>query len=149
MISKMILSAKGLAANVARVRPLVRVRSFVNEQIVALGELSVAKFADELLLRSLAGNPPLHEGRRWRYREPLRTSLLYLDSWRMLSDRATGGAAAPSGQKSGTTYPVIEERTWISQWRWHGLMVAEVLREVWHRPLCPPLRGHVVHRERR
>ena len=46
----MILSTEGLSANVARVRPLVRVRAFVNEQIVGLCKLAVAELADELLL---------------------------------------------------------------------------------------------------
>ena len=50
VIAKMILSTEGLSANVARVRPLVRVRAFVNEQIVGLCKLAVAELADELLL---------------------------------------------------------------------------------------------------
>ena len=47
----MILPPESLAANVARVRPLVRVRSLVDQQIVRLGELPVAELADELFLR--------------------------------------------------------------------------------------------------
>ena len=52
MITKMILSAERLAANIARVGTLVRVCALVNEQIVRLCELSIAELADKLLLRS-------------------------------------------------------------------------------------------------
>lgn len=45
----MVLPSERFAADVAGVGPLVGVRPLVDQQIVALGELSVAKFADELL----------------------------------------------------------------------------------------------------
>ena len=45
----MILATERFPTDVARVRPLVGVRALVDEQVVGLGELSVAKFADELL----------------------------------------------------------------------------------------------------
>ena len=51
VISEMILPTESLAANVAGVGPLVRVRSLVDEEVVALGELAVTELADELLLR--------------------------------------------------------------------------------------------------
>lgn len=46
----MVLPAKGLAAHVARKWTFVRVRSFVDEQIVAFGEVPGAVLANELLL---------------------------------------------------------------------------------------------------
>ena len=52
----MILSAECLAADVARIWPLVRVRSLVDQQVVGLGELAVAELADKLLLG--AGRSP-------------------------------------------------------------------------------------------
>lgn len=45
------MSSEGLPADVARVRPFVRVRPLVDQQIVTLGELPVAILAYELLLR--------------------------------------------------------------------------------------------------
>ena len=50
MITQVILSPEGFATDVARVRPLVGVRAFVDEQVVRFGELAVAELADELLL---------------------------------------------------------------------------------------------------
>ena len=50
MVPKVVLPAKGLAANLTRKRPLVSVGPFVDEQVVALGELPLAVGADELLL---------------------------------------------------------------------------------------------------
>ena len=47
----MVLTSKSLAADVTRVGALVRVRSLVDQQVVALGELPVAELADEPLLR--------------------------------------------------------------------------------------------------
>lgn len=61
MIPQMILSAEGLSAYVARVRPLVGVRPLVNQQVVALGELSIAELADELFLGPLARWSPSEE----------------------------------------------------------------------------------------
>ena len=51
MVSEMVLPPERLVAHVARVGPLVGVRPFVNEQVVALRELPLAKLADELLPR--------------------------------------------------------------------------------------------------
>lgn len=50
VISEMILPSEGFAAYVARVRPLVGVRPLVDEEIVALGELSAAKLTNKLFL---------------------------------------------------------------------------------------------------
>jgi len=50
MITEMILTAESLAADIARIGPLIGVRPFVNEQIVRFGELAVAELANELLL---------------------------------------------------------------------------------------------------
>lgn len=52
MISQMVLPPESFSADIARVRPFISMRPLVDEQIVALGEVSVAVFADELLLRS-------------------------------------------------------------------------------------------------
>lgn len=50
MIAKMILSTECFAADITRVGTLIGVRTLVYQQIVRLGELSIAIFADELLL---------------------------------------------------------------------------------------------------
>lgn len=68
MISEVILSAKRLSADVTRVWSLIRVRPFVNQQIIALGELSIAELADKLFLGPLSGQSPRQERRRWRDR---------------------------------------------------------------------------------
>lgn len=52
MVSKVILSPECLAADVTGIRPLVGVRTFMDQQIVAFGKLAIAEFADELLLRT-------------------------------------------------------------------------------------------------
>ena len=49
VVPQVILPSEGLSANVARVRPLVGVRSLVYQQIIALGELAATELADELL----------------------------------------------------------------------------------------------------
>ena len=46
MISEVILPPEGLAADVTRKRPLVRMRPDVDEQVVGLGEASIAETAD-------------------------------------------------------------------------------------------------------
>lgn len=52
VIPQMILPPESLSADVARVGSLIRVSPLVDQQIVGLGELSVAVLADELLLRT-------------------------------------------------------------------------------------------------
>lgn len=52
MIAEVILTTESLAANVARVGPLIRVCPLVDEEIVGFGELTVAELADKLLLGS-------------------------------------------------------------------------------------------------
>jgi len=52
VISQVVLSTKALAADIARERPLVGVRAFMNHQVVGLSELAVARAADELLTMS-------------------------------------------------------------------------------------------------
>lgn len=91
MISQMILPAKGFPTDVTRVRSLVRVSSLVNQQIVALGELSVAEFANKLLLRSLTGQPSRKErsGRRYRKRWMYALMTLLMIRMRRRSLRAT------------------------------------------------------------
>ena len=51
MISQVVLSSEGLLADVATEGSFVRVRSLVNEEIVAFRESAIAIFADELFLR--------------------------------------------------------------------------------------------------
>lgn len=53
VISEVVLSPECLLTDFTRVRPLVRMSSFVNQQIVRLGEMSLAELADELLLGSI------------------------------------------------------------------------------------------------
>lgn len=112
MIPQMILPAERFPADVARVRPLVGVRSLVYEQVVALGELSVAELADELFLRPLAGQPPREErGGRLDLRERVMHALMALVVIRMGHClRAT----APYGQQRGTSQPIVEERGLIA-----------------------------------
>ena len=50
VITKMILSSEGLAADVARIGSFIRVRPFVYQQIIRFGKLAVTELADELLL---------------------------------------------------------------------------------------------------
>ena len=50
MISEMILSPERLLTDVTAERPFVRMRSFVDQQIVTLRESSLAVFADKFLL---------------------------------------------------------------------------------------------------
>ena len=53
MVSQVILASEGLPTDVTRVRSLVCVCPFMNEQVVGLGELSVAEFTFEFLLGSV------------------------------------------------------------------------------------------------
>ena len=59
MIPEVVLPPEGLAADVARVGPLVGVGPLVDEEVVRLGELPVAELADELLFGpgGTAGRP--------------------------------------------------------------------------------------------
>lgn len=50
MISQMVLSPEGLPADIAGIGPLIRVRPFMDQQIITFGELPIAIFADELFL---------------------------------------------------------------------------------------------------
>ena len=52
VVPQVVISSEGLATNVTREGPLICVRSLVNLYIVALGELTVAKLANESLLRT-------------------------------------------------------------------------------------------------
>lgn len=56
MVSKVVLSSESLPANVTGVRPLVRVGSFMDKQVVRFRELAIAVFANKLLLRPRTGN---------------------------------------------------------------------------------------------
>lgn len=51
MISKVILPSKSLAANVTRVRSLIRMSPFMNQQIVRFRKLPITEFTDKLFLR--------------------------------------------------------------------------------------------------
>ena len=57
MVSQVILAPEGFAADIAGVGPLVSVSSLVDQQVVRLGELSVAELTDELLLGFCGGAP--------------------------------------------------------------------------------------------
>ena len=52
VVSQVVLPSESFSTDVAWVRSLVRVSSLVDQQVVAFGELPVAEFADEPLLRS-------------------------------------------------------------------------------------------------
>ena len=47
VIAQMILTPKSLAANITGVRSFVRMRSFVYQQVVGLGKLTITEFADK------------------------------------------------------------------------------------------------------
>lgn len=49
VVSQVVLSPEGLLTDVAGVRPLVRVRALVDQQIVGLGEVSPTKLANKFL----------------------------------------------------------------------------------------------------
>jgi hypothetical protein len=53
VISEVVLPSESLTADVARIRSLVRMRSFVDKQVVRLGELPLTVFTDELFLWSV------------------------------------------------------------------------------------------------
>lgn len=57
MVAQVVLTTEGLAADITRIWPLIRVGSLVNQKIVGLCEVSVAVFTDELLLGTCAGRP--------------------------------------------------------------------------------------------
>ena len=57
MVSEMILSSKGLVANITGIRPLVCVRPLVDEKVVGLGEMPATELANKFLF-SLGGKPP-------------------------------------------------------------------------------------------
>lgn len=52
MVSQMILPPESLPANITTVRPLVRMGPLVDQQVVALRKLPIAKFTYELFFRS-------------------------------------------------------------------------------------------------
>jgi hypothetical protein len=75
VVSEMILSAEGLAADIARIRTLVSMRTLVDQQVVRLGEVSRAELAYVLLALSL-GHGLLSQalGFAWRGRRGARRS---------------------------------------------------------------------------
>lgn len=116
MISEMILSSKSFPANVTRIRPLIRVSPLVYQQIIALGELSVAEFAYELFLRSLAGQPSGQErGGRWD-RERWMDSLMMMMMVAVMIMMRGGslGATTPDSQQRGVPQPIVEKRCLIA-----------------------------------
>lgn len=116
MISEMILSSKSFPANVTRIRPLIRVSPLVYQQIIALGELSVAEFAYELFLRSLAGQPSGQErGGRWD-RERWMDSLMMMMMVAVMIMMRGGslGATTPDSQQRGVPQPIVEERCLVA-----------------------------------
>ena len=48
VVSQVVLSAEGLSTNITVIRPLVRVRSLVDQQVVRFGKLASAGLADVL-----------------------------------------------------------------------------------------------------
>ena len=60
VVSQVVLSSEGFTTDVARERPLVRVSSLVDHDVVGLGELAVTKLADEPLLGSGGSALPSH-----------------------------------------------------------------------------------------
>lgn len=50
VISEMILSTEGFPTDVARIGPLISMRSLVDQEVIGLGKVSVAILADELFL---------------------------------------------------------------------------------------------------
>lgn len=68
VVSQVILPAEGLPADVAGIRPLVRVGPFVYQKIITFRELSVAKFTNELFLGARGALLPAGRRRRGRRR---------------------------------------------------------------------------------
>lgn len=102
VVPQMILPAKSLPAYVAWVRSLVGVCPFVDQQVIALGELSIAKLADELFLGSLTRWSSCEERRRrWRHRDQTLMRLM------IIKVRTGLRTATPSGQQSCTPEPVV------------------------------------------
>ena len=70
VVSKVVLPAEGLAANITVEGPLISVSPFMDQQVVGFGELSLAELADVALLwlrgRTRRGQAEL-SGRRTRF----------------------------------------------------------------------------------
>lgn len=121
MIPQMILPSKRFPANVTGIRSLIRVGPLVYQQIIALGELSVAEFAYELFLRSLAGQPSCEEGGgRWdreRWMDSTLMMMMMAVMMMVMMIMVSGGrlgATTPDCQQRGIPQPIVEERCLIT-----------------------------------
>lgn len=91
MVPEVVLAPEALPTNVAWVWSLVRVRSFVDEQVVRFGEVSTAESADVLLARSVWS-----EGVGVIYRSQVNTHLLRRPGLRQAAIRAGKEASTPA-----------------------------------------------------
>ena len=88
VVSQMVLSSEGFTTDVAREGSLVRVSSLVDHDVVGLGELSVAKLADEPLLGSGGSALPGH-----------------------VEAGVVGGRGGRGGNQPGVTQPLLQQQS--------------------------------------
>ena len=101
MVPQVVGTAKCLATNVTRKGTLVRVCSFVDQQVVTLGELPVTELADESLLWS---GPPAWRGEEARIKGSLQSGPLLqpvTHDKSLMKVRGKGGEEQGSGEIQG------------------------------------------------
>lgn len=108
MVSKVVLSSEGLAADVARVGSLVGVGSHVYEQVVTFGEVTIAILADKLFLRPLSGHLSAEEGGGvWHLESRVHGAGGVLVLMMMMGCGLA--TASPGSQISSVPEPVVDE----------------------------------------
>ena len=90
VVSQMVLSSEGFTTDVAREGPLVRVSSLVDHDVVGLGELAVAKLADEPLLGSGGSALPSH-----------------------VEAGGVGGGGGGGGTQAGVAQPLLQQQSLV------------------------------------
>lgn len=106
MIAEMVLTAESLAADVARVRSFIGMCALVDQQIVGLGELTVAELADELLLGA---------GGATRTTEEARVVLTRVKRWHV-------AGSEPRAHKKRNAVRVLEAKSGLLSCSIYGLL---------------------------
>ena len=88
VVPQVVLSSEGFTTDVAREGPLVRVSSLVDHDVVGLGELAVAKLADEPLLGSGGSALPSH-----------------------VEAGVVGGGGGGGGNQAGVAQPLLQQQS--------------------------------------
>lgn len=103
MVSEVVLPPESFPADVTRVRSLISMSSLMNQQIVGLGELAVAVFANKLLLRSCSRDAWCSHW--WR-----------VSSWHSLCHDAR--VSQWMMVESSVSYPLVDEHGVVRGRRW-------------------------------